>query len=348
MPAERHPYPAAVPPATHAAGALHRASWGGIFAGTVIALALMVLFSTLGVAIGAGVIDPLSADGQGGGGAVGWSGAYLVLTQLLSLAAGGYVAAKLAGTLSTLASALHGATVWALATLILAWAAVSGAGMAAGAAGSALAATARTAGSAVEAVVPDDVSLPDLSGAASQLSVEDLPPELQQSLEEAGVTVPQIRAAAQEALRSVVTEEEQQQAREILASAATDALRSPGDAPAILEEAFGNLIGGPDAVLSEEDEQQILNVLQRRLGIAPQEAEQIAAAIGTEVEGAVDTARQTLEDARQQALQAADAAADAVSTAAWWLTLASLLGLAAAAGAAAAGRRHPLPGEAVL
>ena len=71
-------------------------------------MALMVFFSFLGIAIGASAIDPL----RGSNGGIGAGTAlYTIVTQILSLIAGGYVAARLAGVPRLTASLLHGASV---------------------------------------------------------------------------------------------------------------------------------------------------------------------------------------------------------------------------------------------
>ena len=46
--------------------AIRRVSWGAIFAGTVVAMALMIFFTVLDIAIGASAIDPMQSDGTGG------------------------------------------------------------------------------------------------------------------------------------------------------------------------------------------------------------------------------------------------------------------------------------------
>ena len=95
--------------------AIRRVSWGAIFAGTVVAMALMVFFSVLGIALGASTIHPMQTGGLGLGSAM-----YLIVTQILSLIAGGLTASRLAGVPRMTASVLHGAAVWALSTLLLA------------------------------------------------------------------------------------------------------------------------------------------------------------------------------------------------------------------------------------
>jgi hypothetical protein len=327
-------------------GAVRRVSWGAIFVGTVVALALMVFFTTLGLAIGAAAIDPLYDASPLSGLGVG-SGIYIVVTQILSLAAGGFAAARLAGVPRTVSSLLHGAAVWALATLLLAWAAISGGGAIFGAASTMVANTARGAANVAEMATPDDFSFPDFSEIAAQVSPEDLPPELQRTLEENDITVPQLRRAAEEAFRNVVSAQEQQRALNILRSALADALRTPGDIGTDVDEAVDRLVTGPDAVFGEEDRQEVLTVLERRLGLSPEETEQVVQAVETRIDQAVTELRETLQQIQQQALETAQAATSAVATTSVWLTIASLLGLLAAVGGAFAGRPDGLLGDRV-
>ena len=112
---------------------MRRVSWGAIFAGAVIAMALMVFFTTLGIGFGAASIDPLYNEDAPGGLGTG-SAIYIIVTQLISLAVGGYVASRLAGVPREQSSLIHGGAVWALSTLVLAYLAITGAGAAFGAA----------------------------------------------------------------------------------------------------------------------------------------------------------------------------------------------------------------------
>ena len=96
-----------------------RISWGSVLAGAVVAGASVVLLSLLGVAIGAGGLrftQTTAADVASYGlGAGIWTAVNLIL----SLAFGGYVAARLSGTHSHLDAELHGITVWAVALLFM-------------------------------------------------------------------------------------------------------------------------------------------------------------------------------------------------------------------------------------
>jgi Protein of unknown function (DUF2795) len=95
-----------------------RISWGAVVAGAVVAAATMLLLSFLGVAIGAGALrltQAGSADWQSYG--LG-AGIWTTIDLILSMAFGGYVAARLSGTHSHLDGELHGITVWAVALLL--------------------------------------------------------------------------------------------------------------------------------------------------------------------------------------------------------------------------------------
>ena len=95
-----------------------RISWGAVLAGAVVAVATSILLSLLGAAMGAGSIRPLDATSTElahyGTGAAIWQ----IINLALSMAFGGYVAARLSGTHSHLDGELHGVTMWGVAVLL--------------------------------------------------------------------------------------------------------------------------------------------------------------------------------------------------------------------------------------
>lgn len=92
----------------------YRVSWGGIFAGTLVALGSQLLLMLLGMGIGFGVIGPVTEEGFGGIGT--GSGIYILLASLVSLFLGGWVCAKISSISDKFKSGLHGLVVWALFT----------------------------------------------------------------------------------------------------------------------------------------------------------------------------------------------------------------------------------------
>ena len=332
------------PPGGGTGERMRRISWGAIFAGTAIAMALMVFFTTLGLGIGAASVDPLYDQNPASGLGIG-GGIYLVVTQLIALFVGGYVASRLAGVPREQSALIHGAAVWALSTLVLAWLAVSGAGAAFGAAGTILRNSAQAAVSAGQAVLPEELSVPSPQDLAAGVSMEDLPPEVRSALREQGLTIDQVRTEARQALRDVVSPQEQEAAAQAVQETAVDALLSPGDIPQDVNQLIDQLFGGGDAVLSEEDRQQALATIEQRFGISPEEAEQFLASVESRAQEAASQVEQSVEQARQQALEAAQTASSAVSRAALLLSVASILGLAAALGGGHVGRPDDLVGD---
>ena len=97
---------------------LKRVSWGAIFGGTFISLAIMVLLGSLGLAVGATTIDPqtgetpsLRAFGIGAG--IWW-----LASGGLSLFAGAWASSRLAGPRRQLESTLHGLVTWSFTTTL--------------------------------------------------------------------------------------------------------------------------------------------------------------------------------------------------------------------------------------
>lgn len=88
-----------------------RVSWGSIIAGVVTVFAVSILLSILGSSIGLFMFDPQSSDPTAGIGTT--IGIWTVISLLISLAAGGLVAGKLAGT----DGIIHGFLVWATTTI---------------------------------------------------------------------------------------------------------------------------------------------------------------------------------------------------------------------------------------
>lgn len=91
-----------------------RVSWGAIFAGLFVSLAIFLTLQILGAGIGASTIDltgreTSSARAYGIGAAVWW-----LVTGLISLFIGGWVAGRLGWLPHKLDRILHGLTTWAL------------------------------------------------------------------------------------------------------------------------------------------------------------------------------------------------------------------------------------------
>lgn len=161
-------------------GEVKNVSWGAIIAGTVTFLALTILLSLITAALGLGMADLTSGNpGEGVGVATGISS---VVTLVLALAAGGYVAGALAGR----AGLIHGFLTWATSLLTAVVLAGLLVGNILGAAGNVLGSTAQTIGQAA-GQNPEQVqqNAPDVSAEEAQDQASQAAEDAEQSAQEA-------------------------------------------------------------------------------------------------------------------------------------------------------------------
>jgi len=116
----------------------HRISWGAILAGALVAIVIGTALNILGAGIGLTTVDAQAHDSPAASTMGIASAVWLLFANLLGLAIGGYVAARLSGTSDRSDATLHGAAVWATAYLVSAVLLGSLASGAANTAGSAL------------------------------------------------------------------------------------------------------------------------------------------------------------------------------------------------------------------
>jgi hypothetical protein len=94
--------------------------WGAIFGGAFVALGVWALLYVFGLAVGL-----VGADGDTGSFRIPtlFIGIWSIISPLIALLAGGYVAARTAGSQDRVSGALHGAVLWGL-TMVLGMVAV--------------------------------------------------------------------------------------------------------------------------------------------------------------------------------------------------------------------------------
>ena len=97
-----------------APAALRRISWGAVFAGAIVALAIELMLMILGVGVGASTLHTGASTEQMSSLGIG-AGVWFVVSALISVYVGGWVAGKLAGIPTRSIGALHGFITWALA-----------------------------------------------------------------------------------------------------------------------------------------------------------------------------------------------------------------------------------------
>ena len=131
-----------------------RMTWGAIFAGVAIALAIELMFALLGAGIGLSLIDPAAGDsasagGLGLGGLIWWG-----LSTIVALAAGAYASVRAAGIARPFDGAVQGLAIWGVTLLLTVYLLTSAIGGLVGGAFRAVGGLAGAAGSSVGAVAP--------------------------------------------------------------------------------------------------------------------------------------------------------------------------------------------------
>ncbi|MCC8190643.1 MAG: YrzE family protein, partial [Planctomycetes bacterium] len=321
-----------------------RFSWRAVLAGVVTALAVSMIMGMLGIALGFTVIDPMSNTPFSGLGTT--FGIWSILTIIVSLAAGGYMAGFLGGVRGY----EHGFMTWA--TLLLVGAII---GM------QAMSSAARTVGSAVETVGSGAASvvsgvgggIADLASGAvdyigKNVNIDFEPQEMAQDVSEvlADTGIPtlqpdylqgQIRAARAD-LRSTLNQ------------IRLDANNYDAIIGAFLDKQQNRLA----TITSDNDRDNAVAGLKRTRNLTRPEAEQaVDSALAlynrsvNQAKYAIDEAREEVHEAREyintamaQARVKADEFADTAAKSMFAAALSLLLGAAVAMLAAHFGSRH--------
>jgi hypothetical protein len=280
-----------------------RVSWGAVFAGGVVAVAIGAMLSILGVAIGASTVNAThgsTPDGQTFGIA---GGIWLLVSNLIGLAVGGYVAARLSGSADGTDTTLHGLAVWAIGYLLSAVLL-----------GNIIAGTASTAVQGASSVLG---GVMQGAGQAAQGAAQAASGPANQALQQ--VNPQQLVERAQQGLRGtggdpaqMTSDQRNAEIAQLLTRRVTDGSLPPPD-----RDRLTRLVAAEYNIPQDE--------AQRRL---------------TEVE---QQATATAQQAEQRAREAADAAATAGAVAAYWAFAALLLGAAAAVLGARIGTRATVP-----
>lgn len=178
-----------------------RFSWGAAFAGAVISLGIWMLLHVLGLGVGLTAIDPRDFGSLRGVGLT--TGIWSLIVPLIAMFVGGFAAAKVAGPISRLGAAIHGAALWSLATLASMFVVLSLISSVAGGAARLGSQTMSAAGQVLGGAASSDI------WAQMGLSPNDLLAPVNERLTAAGhptITAEQLNAAAGDALRTAVRE----------------------------------------------------------------------------------------------------------------------------------------------
>ena len=286
--------------------AIKRVSWGAIFAGAVVAVVVQFLLNLLGLGIGLTTLEFVGGDDSAGGFGMA-QGIWTVISALIALFSGGWVAGRLAGMPRKTDGMLHGVVTWALTTLLTLYLLTTGVG----------------------AIVSGATSLLgqgiNLAGQGISQGVSAVAPEAARVIRE-NVDITSIQQQAQDLIRDIAT--------------------NPAQAGTAIEDAVDETFGGPGPVTGA-NRQELIDTIVAETDLTEAEARQAVSQWENQYEQARQQVTQTAESVRQDAPQVAEDAADYVGTAALIAFFALLLGMGAAAFGGAVGSPEDLPAEAV-
>ncbi|MBI6152518.1 hypothetical protein JEP92_10650 [Serratia surfactantfaciens] len=294
-------------------------SWGSILAGSAVALVTYLIFSVLGTAIGAQAVDmmqqgnPLSGFGTG-------TGIWLLVSTLVALAAGAFVAGRTAPN----RGGLHGLLSWSITTLLTTWLMVSLASGVVGLAGSAVGKGLSLAGSGLAAAAPNvgEGLKQQLDKNGISLDWGSLENQLNATLKQTGK--PELDPARLEQKADRVAADGKQ--------SAMDAAADPAQAATELKQWFERVKQSGEPTLSAADKNALVNIVAARTGKSRDEASQIVDNYAQAYQQAVQKVEKLKAQAEKKAREAADEAAKQLSRAAWGSLLVLLLGAALSAG----------------
>lgn len=306
---------------------IKRISWGAIFAGLVVVLAVQVLLAMLGTGIGLSTIDPLQ-QGDSSPSASAFSigaGIWWLVSSLIALYLGGWVAGRVSGVARPVDGALHGLLTWAVALLATVYL-VSSAGS------SLLSGASSVLGTAVTATAT--------AGAAAAPKIADAAGD---QLKQAGVTWDSVKREAMQLLSqtgkpALQPDNVQQQAKDAVAGM-KNAPNGGASSDQDLSGALERLLSVGKAAATQADRDAVINVVVARTGASREEAAKRVAGWEDAAEQAKAKAQQAADQAKQKAREVADATAKNVSRAMLLGFVALALGALAAYFGGSAGQR---------
>jgi hypothetical protein len=299
--------------------ALRRISWGSVFAGLIVAIMISLVLASLGMAIGMGMVDPAREanpfSGLGLGAAVWW-----VVSSLIALFLGGWVAARMAGIPRGFDGAVHGVLTWGLVTLATFFLVGSAIGRIIGGAGSLLGQGLGLAGQGVAAAAPKAAD-----------AAKDV-------LRDQGITMGTIKSEAEQLLRQTgkpglqpgALEQQARQAGQAAQGGASQAVQAPDDAGAQMQAILQRIQDQGKGVASQADREAAVNILVNR-GQTRAQAEATVDRWQASLQQASQKLDETKAKAEAKAREIGQTAASSMSKASLWTFIGLLLGGFAAA-----------------
>lgn len=291
-------------------------SWPAIFGGVVCIVSVLLLLNLLGIAFGFGSIDPAQEknplSGIGTGSWIWW-----VVSNIIALFAGGYVAGRVGNTFHNKSGMIQGMLTWALYTFLSAWLLTSAVGSLISGVGNAV-------------------------GNLFSEGQEQQQQQAQQAIERAGQQQnEQLQISLEEAKQRIygLLEDTDKAALdpdniENNVEDVTDDVQvslGQGSVDQEIEQIFNEAQNEFENTFQALDRQALVNVVTSRTDIPQAEAERAIDNYLGEYENLRQESEEFLQNVEQQAAQTAGNVSEALADAALWTFIALVVGVIVAA-----------------
>lgn len=307
------------------ASGFRRISWGAIFAGVVVAIMVSIVLNLLGLGIGLTTIEPMNEQdplaGLGTGAAIWW-----IVSSLIALFCGGWVAGRLSGVPKKSEAAIHGVLTWGVTTLLTMYLVTTAVGRIIGGAAGFLSGIASTTANAVAAAIPNDSS----SGGRQRDQDQSGGSMLSQVISESKQL---LRDTGKEQLQPEQIKQEARQVVQSATNAANQAAQDPAQSDEALDKALDRLLQSGREVANAADKEAVANIIAARTGKTRQEAMQMVNNWVEAYHSATDQMQQVRQEVTQEVKETGQQVASALSKVSLWAFAAILLsGVVSAAG----------------
>lgn len=294
-----------------------RISWGAIIAGVVCGISLYILLNIIGISVGFSIVDP-TRDANPLSGIATAASVWWVISSLLAFFVAGLVTARFAGIPRSLNAALHGATVWAIGAILLAWFATTAIGSVVTGSAGLLASLVSEGQRQVQVNVVNKLPRPapnDSSSSASSSSSSGATGAQSASVQRArqwqSDLMQEIRNEASSLFSAVISPSERRRAERAVRATYADVVKTPGDASEDLKRLYQTLLGN-DGVLGADDERQAKQYLMQRLELPQADADRVLANWKEQYEKATSQLQQAVSNLRKEVMPDDNAPSNAV------------------------------------
>ena len=303
-------------------------SWSAILGGVVLTLAVYLIMALIGISLGLSSID--FEDGVPDAELFSWaSGLWYLISVVLSLFAGGYVAGRFSGNITHFSGVFNGLMVWALASFVSLYMVGAGVSKAGKGVGKAL----HYGASSIDNLMPSGNPFKGVN-ALKHLEMDSLSKaskEFNEFLEETD----------NEDLKRVV-KKELKKVKRAAKSAATMIVKSPDNIDRASSKLKNQIKNSADKINSEVDKKEVIAAIAQETNMSEEEVRRSINEWNENVENWTENLDEKFKELKEESLEFADDVTESIALVSGLAALTFILGALSAAFGGFTGRRRIL------